>query len=392
MASAPSVSIVVPSYQKGRFLRAALESLLRQTCASVEILVADNLSTDETPGILDRYAPRLAGRGSVVRERDAGQSDALRRAFARAEGEVLGWLNADDLLMPQALERAAAALQAGAGLVYGHCALVDEDGQFLSYYHDIQTATPEQLRNQGVFFCQPAAFFRRELYERAGGLDPDLRYAMDWDLWCRMARAGGRFESVNEVWAASRIYAQTKTRAGGRRRLAEIFRVNRLHKTTWIPRAALGMTYGALVRRCWPGLDRPMGALWRFWTGQTVGRTVVEGLAPGRRLAAPRARIRFPLFRESAGARLRIIRPGPSDTPPVVRVALNGQPAELEDRPGAQVGAWRFAERRFVETVELEFELDARAELTFRRAPQVAEFVMEFEASRGGVALPPGFG
>src|SRR6185295_11209871 len=131
------VSIVVPSFQHGRFLTCALESLLRQTYSNIEIIVQDNGSTDETPEILARYRSRLA---LVCTEKDAGQSDALRKGFERSHGEILGWLNADDLLLPDAVEKIVARFQQepAAAVVYGHAVLLSETGQFIRYFHEIQ--------------------------------------------------------------------------------------------------------------------------------------------------------------------------------------------------------------------------------------------------------------
>lgn len=345
------VSLVVPSYQKGPHLRAALDSLLAQSYPQLEIVVQDNESSDETKAILKAYGSRLT---HVAIEKDGGQSDALRRGFARARGEILGWLNADDLLMPGTIEAAVARFLAEpeADVVYGHCAFVDVEGAFLGYYHDIQPVTAERLGNLGTFIYQPAAFFRRDAYERVGGVALDLHYTMDWDLWCRIARSGGRLCLADQVWAAARIYPETKSSSGGGRRLREILRTNRRYKTTWIPRATLAYLYGAKVRPYCEWLNRPMGALWRFWTGGAVSGAVVEGLSAGRRWAGPAASIRFPLFRHIRGLELEV-------AGPLRSASLNGEAGEMAGDDRKCTVRWNWSSERFVQAVELALEREA---------------------------------
>lgn len=371
--SVPLVSIVVPSFQQGRFLRRTLDSLVQQSYPRLEVIVWDNLSGDETPGILEEYGPKLS---RVVREKDEGQSDALRRGFELARGEVLGWLNSDDMLMPDAVASAVAALEASArpDVVYAHCAQVDEQGQFRGYYHDIRPVSASSLFNQGTFICQPGCFFRKELYLRAGGVDPKLDFALDWDLWCRMARAGGRFRLVEDVWAAARVHPRAKSAIGGRRRLAEIWSVNRKYKTTWLPRAALGYVYGDYVRKRLAGLDRAMGALWELWTGDAIGATVVEGLGPGNVLVGSRCRVRFPYFRSVKGAQLRVWGTAAGGGALNCRARLNNIPG----KPGAADLAavrWRFETPRMFSAVEL--DLDKLEAASPRAQYRLVEFVVE---------------
>jgi len=344
----PTVSLVVPSYQKGPYLRAALDSLLAQTYPHVGILVQDSESTDETRTILDAYRSRLS---HVAIEKDEGQSDALQRGYARARGEILGWLNADDLLMPNAIESVVAHFltEPKADVVYGHCAFVDAEGAFVDYYHDIQPVTAERLGNLGTFIYQPSAFFRRSALERVGGLARDLHYTMDWDLWCRIARSGGELRMVDEVWAAARIYPDTKSASGGGERLREIYRTNCRYKTTWIPRAALGYLYGAKVRPYCEWLNRPMATVWRLWTGSSVSGAVVEGIRTGCRFAGSRARIRFPLYRCLRGLEVEV-------SGPLRSASLNGETGKVEGHDRARTVRWQWPSARSTQAVELVLE------------------------------------
>jgi glycosyltransferase involved in cell wall biosynthesis len=346
----PILSVVVPSYRQGRFLRPCLESLLRQSGPALEILVLDNCSDDETAAVLEAYRTRLS---RVEVRPDHGQADALRRGFAMARGEILAWLNCDDMLMPAAAARAVNVLQADPAIdvVYGHCAHIDEAGDFLGYFHFISDYDEEILRNASDFIPQPSTFFRRSAYERSGGLDPSLSYTMDWDLWCLMARSGAKFRFLPEVLAAARIHAGAKTVRGGLRRFLEVTRVNLRHKTRPLPTLAthflahqvagrlrlksLGPLYSALLR-----LRGSLGGL-------SIQQSVVLGIGHGPKLLARSADVRFPVFREVSAFRVQFDRP---EARADVRIC-----GEVAVRSGSSY-CRQFESARFIEDVRVEVE------------------------------------
>ena len=182
------LSIVVPSFNQTPFLPACLESVLGQTGPDLEILVYDGGSTDGSRAIIERYAPRLAYWQS---QPDGGQSAALKAGFERATGDIFGWVNSDDILLPGALERAAEyfAAHPESPLGYGNAVWIDSDGRAIRPKREIDF-------DWGIFaygYCyipQPSAFFRREAYLAAGGLDPEFKCSMDYDLWHRLSRLG----------------------------------------------------------------------------------------------------------------------------------------------------------------------------------------------------------
>jgi glycosyltransferase involved in cell wall biosynthesis len=185
------ISVVTPSYNQGPFLERTLRSVLdQQGDFELEYLVQDGGSTDESLSILERYRDRL----SYVSEPDGGQSDAVNKGFARATGEVVGWLNSDDVYLPGALDAVARALgPRGARWCFGQCRVVDEDDReirrAISWYKNrlSRRYTLRRLLTKD-FIPQPATFFRRDLLEQVGSLDPACHYAMDYDLWLRFAR------------------------------------------------------------------------------------------------------------------------------------------------------------------------------------------------------------
>ncbi len=236
-ASFPEVSIVIPSFNQGRFLPRALDSVLAQDFPAIEILVIDGGSSDDSRAILGVYGERYRDRLRWVSEPDRGQSDALNKGFRRARGAIVAWLNSDDAYAPDAVSRAFAALTAHpeVGLVYGRGQILDSVDKVVGPFLGCERFCLWRLVHGLDFILQPSTFFRRAALESVGFVDPDLHYAMDWDLWIKLA-------AVTEVlWldadlAFSREYASTKTQSGGWPRLRELRRVVRRHAgRSWTP-------------------------------------------------------------------------------------------------------------------------------------------------------------
>ena len=202
----PLVSIVTPSLNQGRFLREAIESVRAQTHEPVEHIVVDGGSTDDTLEILQGYEDVR-----WVSEPDRGQSHALNKGFATARGEVLGWLNADDHYLPDAVAGGVRALEeTGAGLVYADVTRVNDDGVNPRRIRSRPTWDLWTELNAGCGVFSPSVFFTREAFEAAGGLDESLHLTMDYDLWLRI---GKRYpvRHVDAVWSVQRIHDDAKT-------------------------------------------------------------------------------------------------------------------------------------------------------------------------------------
>lgn len=207
-----------------RFLEQAIQSVLAQEYPNLEYIVMDGGSTDGTVEILRRYEERLRWESHP----DRGQSDAINRGFLQSRGEVFAYLCADDAYLPGAVQTAVQHLAAHpecAG-VYGEGQMVDEQGRFLRLY-PTRPFDPELLRNECII-CQPTAFLRREVFAEAGMLDPDLHYALDYDLWIRIARRH-RLLKVNEVLALSRMHRGAKSLRDRRKVYKEHLKVVHRH-------------------------------------------------------------------------------------------------------------------------------------------------------------------
>ena len=196
------LSILTPSRNYGSFLPDALQSVAGQEDDAVEHIVVDGASTDDTVEILRAWSHRVR----FVSAPDQGQSDALNKAAAMADGEWLGWLNVDEFYLPDAFRtvRTALADTPGADVLYGDCCFVDQTGRLLRLLPQ-HRFVPRILRWYGPFMSTCATFIRRDaLPER--GWDPALRRVMDWDLFLELQRRGARFAHVRAPLAAFRIH------------------------------------------------------------------------------------------------------------------------------------------------------------------------------------------
>ena len=201
------ISIVTPSFNQGAYLEATLRSLLAQNYPDLELIVIDGGSSDQSVEIIRRYASSISYWES---EKDRGQSHALNKGFAHLHGEVWSWLNSDDLLEPGVLCRVADEFRQHpkAGVVYGDCLYVDEDGE--TVIEKFPGEPYSRLRHLAHrFIAQPSCFFRTSTVSPA--VREDLHYCMDYDLWLRLAARGVKFHYVPEIFSRYRLHARSKS-------------------------------------------------------------------------------------------------------------------------------------------------------------------------------------
>lgn len=215
----PLVSIITPSYNQGVFIRETIESVLSQDYERVEYIVVDGGSTDNSLDIIKEYEGRL----TYISENDNGQSDAINKGFRMAHGEIVAWLNSDDVYEPNSISKAVNEFLKNdkLGLVYGDGYIIDDASKKLKVFEYTQEFDYWKLVNFWDYIMQPATFFKRETLESVGYLDENLHYCMDWDLWIKLA-AVSEVKYIPELLACSREYGDTKTSTGGDKRLEEI--------------------------------------------------------------------------------------------------------------------------------------------------------------------------
>lgn len=205
----PSISLVVPSYQQGVYIERTLRSILDQEYPRLDLRVQDGGSTDGTVAILKRYQDRVAAWDSRP---DAGQAEAINLGFARSSGEIMAWLNSDDLLLPGALACVGDyfARHPKVDVVYGDRILVNEEGLEIGRW--ILPAHDDAVLSWADYVPQETLFWRRTLWERVGGcVDTSFAFALDWELLIRFRAAGARMQHLPRLLGAFRVHPEQKT-------------------------------------------------------------------------------------------------------------------------------------------------------------------------------------
>jgi len=219
----PLVSIVTPSFNQAPYIEATIQSVLSQDYPHIQYLIVDGGSTDGTVEIIKKHAGRVAW---WVSEPDKGQTDAINKGFGQAQGQILAWLNSDDTYEPGAVSAAVKYLleYPHVGMVYGDCNFINEEGRVIGKFGSAQT--DYRLLRQGyVHIPQQTMFFRAEWWKRVGPLDPSFYFAMDYDLWTRLA-SRTELKYVPQTWANFRLHTTGKTIAADDRCWPEMIRVH----------------------------------------------------------------------------------------------------------------------------------------------------------------------
>lgn len=241
----PTVSIVTPSYNQGEFIRATIESVLAQDYPHIEYIVMDGGSTDQTAAIAAEYSGRL----TWISERDRGQAHAINKGFRMSKGEIVAWLNSDDILLPGAVTRAVNAFASAPpaiGAIYGEGNRMDREGLLTGRFPATEPFNLWKLVYLSDYVLQQSTFFRRAAIEEIGWLDEKLHYALDWDLLIRLGKRYG-LRYVPEYLGGLREYPEAKSFAGGKARVEEIRLV--LERHTGLRRAPGYWTYGLQTRQ-----------------------------------------------------------------------------------------------------------------------------------------------
>jgi glycosyltransferase involved in cell wall biosynthesis len=202
----PFVSIITPSYNQADYLDQTIRSVLAQDYPHIEYMVVDGGSSDDSVEIIRKYQHRLAW---WVSEPDEGQSDAINKGFQRAKGEIVAWLNSDDVYLPGAIQEAVEALNADPSIafVYSDYQSINARGEVVNTIRSRQYSLADLLALHII--GQPTVFIRRSYLDEVGILDTSYQYLMDHNLWLRLG-AEGRLVHVPQIWAAARVHPMAK--------------------------------------------------------------------------------------------------------------------------------------------------------------------------------------
>jgi glycosyltransferase involved in cell wall biosynthesis len=225
----PRISVVTPSYNQGRFIEETIRSVFEQKYPSLEYLILDGGSNDGTVEILQKYDADLSFWRSA---KDRGQAAAINEGFQRSSGEILGWLNSDDLYLEHTF-RTVANVFAGNNIeepfiVYGGCELFDDR----THVSELRPAFPFDAASLAItdFLDQPSAFWTRKAWEIVGPLDESLHYGFDWEWFIRASKVC-RFIPIDKVLSRYRIHAGHKSATGGKKRWLELLKIVRAHSS-----------------------------------------------------------------------------------------------------------------------------------------------------------------
>ncbi|GAB3929266.1 glycosyltransferase family 2 protein [Larkinella terrae] len=220
----PKVTIVTPSYNQGQFIEATICSVLNQTYPNIEYIVVDGGSTDQTAEVIRIYQNRI---NRVICEKDRGQSDAINKGFRLASGDLVGWINSDDVLYPGCISRIVELYnQHQDGSIYYSNVLdfINEQGEKIDLFR-VNIPNRQHLLNKNYNVIQPGSFYPTRLIRRVGFVNETIHYCMDLDLWLRLLEHGPIYTLNQESIAGCRRWGATKTSTGGRKFLHDIRRV-----------------------------------------------------------------------------------------------------------------------------------------------------------------------
>ena len=221
MVNYPLISVIIPSFNQGQFIEQTITSVIGQNYPNIELIVVDGGSTDNTLDVIEKYKDALS---YFVSEPDNGQTHAINKGFRRAKGEILTWLNSDDMYLPCALSKAVGCIGSTSEpkLLYGGCLRFLEDSNYT------YGRLPERFDPERLTYCnyidQPSVFWTRSLWERVGELDESYHYVMDWDWWLRASQKC-QFMTLREHLSIFRLHDVHKSSAGGLKRRAEMVRL-----------------------------------------------------------------------------------------------------------------------------------------------------------------------
>jgi glycosyltransferase involved in cell wall biosynthesis len=238
----PSLTVVIPSFNQAETIEQTLMSILdHNNIEGLEVLVFDSMSIDGTAEILERWENRC----TIIQEKDKGQSDAINKGFIKAKGDIVCWLNSDDIFFPHALDqvRQKFAENPSTEVISGRGVHLYQDGGFKIPFPERLDFEKSLSNDLQIDVLQPAVFFRRDLLEKLGGINPMLHYVMDWDLWCRFIKENANWLTMDVFFAAARVHPETKTSSGGLPRLFEHWRVARKHTGLWFPKSTRGLFF-----------------------------------------------------------------------------------------------------------------------------------------------------
>jgi glycosyltransferase involved in cell wall biosynthesis len=209
ISSCLNISVVTPSFNQGRFIESTILSVIKQSYPNIEYIIMDGASSDNTVNILEKYQNSLK---EWVSEPDSGQSNAINKGMLRTTGEIMCWLNSDDLLLPGALHTVVSYFDRhpDVDIVYGNRLMIDENGMEIGRW--VLPGHDNDILSWADYIPQETLFWRRRVWDKVGAkIDESYSFAMDWDLLVRFRDVGAKFAHIPQFLGAFRIHEHQKT-------------------------------------------------------------------------------------------------------------------------------------------------------------------------------------
>lgn len=224
----PAISIVTPSYNQGHFLEQTILSVIGQNYPRLEYIIIDGGSTDNSAAIIKKYEEKLH---YWISEKDNGQSHAINKGFGKAGGDILMWLNSDDLLLPGVLHYIAdTVVNAGEGIYFGNCIHFSEKVRGVdSWGSDVVGSHQKHSLEHIDYIIQPSSFWNRSVFEKAGPLSEVLHFGFDWEWFLRAKKMGVAFKALNKSISMYRFHDNHKSGTGGRKRQEELLSIYKMY-------------------------------------------------------------------------------------------------------------------------------------------------------------------
>jgi glycosyltransferase involved in cell wall biosynthesis len=206
----PKISVITPSYNQANYIERTIKSVLDQGYKNLEYIIIDGGSIDETVEVIKKYERHIT---YWVSEKDNGQYHAIKKGFDRATGDILCWLNSDDVFLPNALHNVAEAFRKfpNIDVLYGNIYYIDKSDNIIKDMRNTRLIPNGYLYKAGFGLSQPEVFWTKSIYDKIGGIDDNGQFAMDYDLFFRFIRAGAKFKFIKKHLSALRFYKDTKT-------------------------------------------------------------------------------------------------------------------------------------------------------------------------------------
>lgn len=216
----PKISVVTPSFNQGQFLERTIVSVLEQEYPNLEYIIIDGGSKDNSVDIIKKYEKHLKYWAS---EKDQGQSHAVNKGLRRATGDIIGWINSDDIYYADAFLHAARIFEAHpeVDIVFANYNFIDEKDAVLRTRKEIPYDYDTYLWSKGCYHANCAGFFRKRCFDSFGLLREDLHFGMDYELYLRFGKNNCTFKHVKEIWGGYRLHEASKSTLGVRNMLAD---------------------------------------------------------------------------------------------------------------------------------------------------------------------------